>query len=177
MITIGWEWFAPARNVPSTKPLSKSQRILTGEGHVYLDARQVMERIKHFLPCDIGGAIWSQGWCIFLLNEEHVRTLESSKSQGRILSSSKQNPRSVTCFEPTLTSKIFNKKIKVMVSIIFYCHLYLGDLIIICFSNGLKPPTRNYGIRVMWGNPGYWWPPPWIPVTTRTTFLDIFMGI
>ena len=21
-------------------------------------------------PCDIGGAIWSRGWCIFLLNEE-----------------------------------------------------------------------------------------------------------
>ena len=32
------------------------------------------------LPGDIGGAIWSQGWCIFLLNEERFRTPESSKS-------------------------------------------------------------------------------------------------
>ena len=30
------------------------------------------------LSCDIGGAIWSQGWCIYLLNEElkHPRILK-----------------------------------------------------------------------------------------------------
>lgn len=26
------------------------------------------------LPCDIGWAIWSHGWCIFFLNEEHFWT-------------------------------------------------------------------------------------------------------
>ena len=29
-----------------------------------------------------GAAIWGQGWCIFLLNEERFRTPEASKSQG-----------------------------------------------------------------------------------------------
>ena len=35
------------------------------------------------LPCDIGGAIWSHGWCLFLLKEELFGTPESSKSQHR----------------------------------------------------------------------------------------------
>ena len=44
---------------------------------VFSDSRKV-------LPCHIGGAIASQGWCIFLLNEERFRTPESSKSKGRL---------------------------------------------------------------------------------------------
>ena len=39
--------------------------------------------VGQILPCDVGGAIWSQGWCILLLNEELFGTPESSKSQGR----------------------------------------------------------------------------------------------
>ena len=47
--------------------------------------------VVSFLTYDIGGAICSQGWCIFLVNEERFRTPESSKSQGSF-SQSQHNP-------------------------------------------------------------------------------------
>ena len=44
------------------------------------------------LPCDVGGAIWRQGLCIVLLNEELFRTPESWKSQGSLVMSLDKQP-------------------------------------------------------------------------------------